>query len=220
MSARTGLILTLGLAVLLVACAGPGSRDTASRPPTPAQVEAKLLTLDDLGAGWRAGQAINSADLSSVTESIPCSDVTIDPVVAKRLKAVTGIQFEPADRSYKHLIQLAMTGASAQLANDLRKLFAAMDSCAVKASASPGTAKLTLNRFTVPQLGDQRAAYVMITRESAGSRWYVRNAIVRVGPVAIAFGLAEILATPDAGPQISDDWFQRHLRTAVARFGT
>ena len=219
MSARLRLILTLGLALVLGACGGQGTRSTASRPPTPAQVQAKLLALDDLGAGWRAGQEINSADLSSVTESIPCSDVRIDPAVAKRLTAITGIQFEPADRSYKHVIQLAMTGTPARLASDLRTLFAAMDSCAANGSAGPGAAKVTVRRFVIPKLGDQRAAYVMTAVESASAHWYVRNAIVRTGPIAIAFGLTEILPTPDTEPQISDQWFQQHLRTAVDKLG-
>lgn len=218
MRSRVRSILVLGFAVVLAACGSGGTKSAATKPPSPAQLQARLLGAADVGSDWKLGQAINSADLASVQQSIPCVDVAVNPAVAKRLTAVTGIQFEPADRSYKHLIQLGMTGHPAQLDSDLQALFAAMDSCAT-ASATPGTATSTVKRFTVPQLGDQRAAYVMTSKVSARSSatWYVRNAVVRVGPVAVALGLTEILATPQDKPTIGDDFFLRLLQTAVAR---
>jgi hypothetical protein len=79
---------------------------------------------------------------------------------------------------------------------------------------------LTVKRLSIPDLGDQRAAFVMTgLDESAGSSatWYVRNAAVRVGPVAIMLGLTEILATPQDKPQISDESFVQLVQTAVGK---
>ena len=208
--------LITGLTLVLGACGSGGTKGAATKPPTKAEVQAKLLTLTDVGKDWKAGQAINAADLASVTQAASCGNVTLEPAVAERLTAVTGIQFEPVDRSYKHLIQLAMTGEAKQLDSDLQTLFAGIDTCAATASAAPGSTA-NVKRLNIPQLGDQRAAYVMTSRQSTQSTatWYVRDAIVRVGPVAVAIGLVEILPTAQDKPTISDASFLRLLQTGV-----
>ncbi len=176
--------------------------------------------MSDIEAGWQGGQAITPEDLSSVGQSIPCSELTLDPAVAKRLTAVTGIQFEPTDHSRKHLIELVITGQPKQLADDLQTLFGAMDSCSTKTATTTGTAKLTVKEFAIPSLGDQQAAYVMTdTADSAGA-FYVRNAIVRFGSVAVALGLLEVVPTAQATPQISDATFVKILKTAADRLRT
>lgn len=220
-------ILVLAFTVVLAACGSGKTGGKATTPPvtavtTPstAQLQARLLTVSDVGSSWNVGPAINSEDLSSVTQSIPCPDAAINPTIAKRLTAVTGIQFEPADRSYKHMIELAITGDPARLDSDLQTLFGALDACATTTSTATGTTKLTVKRLSIPDLGDQRAAFVMTgLDESAGSSatWYVRNAAVRVGPVAIMLGLTEILATPQDKPQISDESFVQLVQTAVGK---
>jgi hypothetical protein len=212
------LILILAFTVVLAACSSGGTGGAATTPPSPSEVQARLVAASDLGSDWKLGEDINATDLSSVRHSIPCPDVQVDPAIAKRLTAVTGIQFDPAKHAYKHLIELAITGDPEQLHSDVQSLVAAMDSCATTAAATPAM-RLTVKRLAIPQLGDQRAAYVMIARESAHSTtaWYIRNAMVRVGPVAIAFGLMEIVGTPKDKPTISDETFVHLLQTAVAK---
>lgn len=225
MRLRVGLVAgALTLSMALVACgsgtssktgaptttAAPtttGAPTTTAAPtttvPTAAQLQARLLGAGDVGAGWQVGGSINPEDLSSIGHANPCGNDKIDPAVAKRLTAVTGVQFEPTDHSYKHFIELVLTGDPAQLGSDLHALMAALDSCpAVK-------------DLSIPKLGDQQAAYVITDAESANAVWHVRNAVVRVGPVAVAVGMTEILPSAQARPQISDDTFVKVLRTAV-----
>lgn len=222
MRSRVRFILGLGFVLVLAACSSNGTGGKTSTTTTAtlsaAQLQPKLLTLADVGSAWKAGEAINTEDLSSVAQSLPCGDSALEPTVAKRLTAVTGVQFEPADRSYKHLIELVITGRPEQLHGDLQALFATMEMCPTTAS-SPSASTPTVTKLTIPALGDQRAAYVLIGAESAGSptTWYVRDAAVRVGSVAITFGLTEILSSPQDKPQISDATFVQLLQTAVGK---
>lgn len=219
MRSRVGLpVIMLGLSVALVACGSGTTRQTVAPSttiPSTAQLEARLLDVGDVGAGWKVGPAINPQDLSSVSQSIPCSDVTIDPSVAKRLTAVTGIQFEPRDGSSRQMIELVITGESKQLDSDLQALIGAMDSCSAKTATTSATSKLTVQKFAIPKLGDQQAAYVMTDSADSAGAFYVRSAIIRVGSIAVAFGLTEVVATPQDKPQISDDTFVKILKTAV-----
>lgn len=208
--------LVLGLAVVVMGCGNDGRTSTTAVPAS--KLGAMLLEARDVGAGWQVGSDVNDADFSDATK-MPCADVTMDPTIAKRLTPVTGIQFEPTDRSYRHIIEFAVTGDAARLDADLRALFAAMESCSTVTSTTPGT--LTVERLTIPELGDQRAAYTLTGTESpdATMTWYVRNADVRVGPVAIELGLTEILSTPEEAPHVSDGDFVKLLETAVAKLG-
>lgn len=215
----------LVVSVLLAAC-GNGGGTTPTTPsttvttPSTTQLHARLLAVGDLGAGWKLAAPINAADLASIGQSIPCPHNALRPAVAKRLRAVTGIQFEPTDRSYKHVIELVITGDPAQLGADLQRLFAAMDSCAAATSIANRALKLTVTRLELPRLGDQQAGFA--SKAQVGSprsprSWYARSAFVRVGPVAVVLGLTEILATSQSEPQISNDSFRQLLRTAVGR---
>lgn len=227
MRTRIGLVASSGLALLLVACGSgtnnqtnPSTNIPSTSTMSTAQIQARLLAVADVGAGWQIGQAITPEDLSSLATSVPCPGPTVSPAVAQRLAAVAGVQFEPTDQSYKHLIELVLNGESKQLDSDLQALFDAMDSCSALASTATGT-KLTVQKLAVPKLGDQQAAYVMTDVESPDSTatWYIRNAVVRVGSDAIAVGLAEILATPQDKPQISDETFGKILDSAVGKLG-
>jgi hypothetical protein len=175
-----------------------------------------LLDVGDVGAGWQVGPDVNDADFSDATK-IPCSDVAINPTIAARLTPVAGVQFEPTDRSYKHLIEFAVVGEPARLDADLQAFFGAMESCTTVASTDQGP--FTVEELALPRLGDQRAAFVLTGTESPDTlaTWYVRDAAVRVGPVAIEIGLTEILSTPDEAPSISDTEFLRLVETAVAK---
>lgn len=136
-----------------------------------------------------------------------------DPALASRLTAVTGIQFEPTDHSYKHLIELVVTGDPAQLGADLQKFISAMDSCAAKTATSTATSKLTVKQMAIPQLGDQRVAYLTITPVN-GAAFYGRGAMVRFRSVAVVVGLTEGLYSPRGTPQISDSTFVSIVKTA------
>ena len=223
---RIGLVASSGLVLLLVACGSGTNNQTTPSTNIPststmstAQIQQRLLTAADVGAAWRVGQSITPEDLSSLSTSVPCPGPTVSPAVAQRLTAVTGVQFEPTDQSYKHLIELVLSGEPKQLDSDLQALFEAMDSCSALASTATGATKLTIQKLAVPKLGDQQAAYVMTDTESPDSTatWYVRNAVVRVGSTGVAVGLAEILATPQDKPQISDETFGKILESAVGK---
>lgn len=225
MQAQMRSLLAVALGVVLAACGSGGGGKTTTPStttvPTPSatQLQARLLSVRDVGAGWKLGSPINAADLASIGKSVPCPGNALSPAVAERLTAVTGIQFEPTDHSYKHLIELVITGDPAQLANDLQSLFKAMDACATAASTAPGTRKVTVTKLQLPPLGDQQGGYAAAARVGSAHSsgiWYARNAAVRTGPVAVVLGLTEILA-PQTRPQISDAAFVDLLRTAVGK---
>jgi hypothetical protein len=218
---RATVIAILGLVVALVACGDDGTTSQPTTTLSMAELQAKLLDVGGVGAGWQLGHAVNDADLSDATQ-IPCEGVTLDPAVTQRLTPVTGIQFEPTDRSYKHLIEFALTGDPKQLESDLQTYFATLEKCSTVTTTTPAAPALTINKLTVPKLGDQRAAYVITGKESPGSdtTWYGRSAAVRVGSIAIELGLTEILSATQDKPQISDDAFVKILQTAVAKLSS
>ena len=215
----------LGLTAALVACgsAGPASRTAATASSTTgtisaAQLTARLLSAAAVGAGWQVGSPINPLDLASFGQ-VPCDEATLDPAVTTRLTATTGIQFEPSDGSYKHLIELVVVGDPQRLAADLTTLLGAIESC----GGAPSTKAKNgmLHKLTVPALGEQRAAYVGSIGESPGSpiTWYGRFGFVRVGSVAVSLGLTEILASTQDKPHVSDGEYVLLLKAAVAMLG-
>ncbi len=226
MFARVSLVALLGLVGALVGCSDDeAARDTTSAttvsvettvPLTPEQLDAMLLDASDVGAAWQLGPAVTDADLADASQ-IPCPDTAIDPGVTDRLTPVTGVQFEPVDHSSKHLIEFAVTGQPEQLDGDLQVLFDSMDACAATTPTTIGTGSLTVDPLTIPELGDQRAAYTLIGVESPDETWYIRNAEVRVGAIAVEVGLTEILQPPDNEPSISDAEFIQLIQTAVAK---
>jgi hypothetical protein len=179
--------------------------------------QARLLTVSDLGTGWQPGAAINASDLAAFAQ-LPCEQSSLEPAVAKRLTAVTGVQFDPSDRSYKQLIELVVTGAPSQLDRDLRSLFDGIAACSGEAASS---AKVIVKSLSIPPLGDQRAAY-SITQSgssSAATTLCVRVGYVRLGSVAVALGLADFQATARGGSLLSDGTYVQFLKTAVAKLG-
>jgi hypothetical protein len=94
-------------------------------------------------------------------------------------------------------------------------MFEAMDACAATTPTSTDAGSLTVEPLTIPELGDQRAAYTLIGVESPDTTWYVRDASVRVGSIAIELALTEILQTPEDEPATSDAEFNQLLETAV-----
>ncbi|HET6916822.1 MAG TPA: hypothetical protein VFH56_12090 [Acidimicrobiales bacterium] len=207
----------MSLTAVVVACAS-GTTSKATPSTSPAQLQARLLTASDVGTGWQVGPPINGEDLSSVGQSIPCSDVPMDPAVTKRPTAVTGVQFEPTDHSSKHLIELLITGDAKQLVADMQTLTGAMDFCSTKTMTTMENAKLTVKKLTLPKVGDQQAAYTVTDTADSTGTFYVRNAIARVGSVAVAIGLTEIMATPQSTPEINNDTFATILKTGVNKF--
>lgn len=182
------------------------------------QLDERLLDASDVGPTWQPGPPITDADLTDATQ-IPCPDTAINPTIAARLTPITGVQFEPVDQSAQHLIEFAVTGQPEQLDADLQVLFDAMDACAATTPTTIGTGSLTVERLTIPELGDQRAAYALIGVESPEATWYVRDAEVRVGSVAVEVSLTEILHAADDEPSVSDDEFGQLVQTAVDELG-
>ena len=233
MRARTSSIVVIGLAVVLGAC-GSSTKTGQTTTPTSTtsattttlstpQLRAKMLDGSDVGAFWKVGNPVNPMDLSGFAQ-IPCPNITVDPAVAKRLTGDTGVQFEPTDGSYKHMIEMALTGEPGQLDSDLQQFIDAMNACAASlasASTTSGTQTLSGTKLPIPALGDQRGAWVGYATESPGSqaRWYIRNAVVRVGSTAIGLGLTEILFTPKDTPKFSNAEFVQILETAVNKIG-
>jgi hypothetical protein len=229
MRSRVSFIAVLVLVVTLGACGDNGTtgKATAPTPSGPAttlssaQLDKMLLDAGDVGADWQVGPGLNDQDLSDFAQ-IPCPDSAVNPTIAKRLTPATGVQFEPADHSRKHMIEFLLTGDAQRLDRDLQALSGAMEACSTATSTTSDTgATSKVEKLAIPELGDQRAAYVITVTGSPDSQatWYVRSAVVRVGSVATSLGLTEILPTPQAQPQISDEEFVKILKTAVAKLG-
>ena len=225
MGARAGFIAVLGLLVAVVACGDNGTASkttptsTVSTTPTTMStewLEAMLLDVSDVGTGWQVGADVNAADFSDSTQ-VPCNDVPMDPAVTKRLTPLAGIQFEPTDHSYKHLIEFLVPGDPNQLESDLQAFFGAMESCSTGTPTPTGTGMVTVEKLIIPSLGDQRAAYAITGAESADATWYVRSAAVRIGSVAAEVGLTEVLSTPQGKPTMSDTEFVDLVQTAAAK---
>lgn len=217
----TAVTVTLGAA----ACGGDDSTGSTTAAPvtalaattvSPADLDAMLLTATDVGEDWTEGHTIGPEDLSSFAQ-LPCPDSALNPLIVDRLTAVTGVQFDPVDRSSQHVLELLVTGEPARLSTDLELLAeAALAPCAVDGSTSAGAGGVTVEPMSIPALGDQRMAYTARASESTtGPTWYVRIAVVRVGSVALQLGLTEILATSHGDAHVSDGEFARLLETAV-----
>jgi hypothetical protein len=235
MFTRVRLIAVLGLVGALFACGddGPSGKTTTATSPGPAittttdssttttavptaQLDSMLLDVGDVGEGWQVGPAVTEADFSDAVQ-FPCDDMALNPTIIERLTPVTGIQFEPTDGSYNHLIEFLVTGDPQRLALDLQVYFEGMEACAATTPTTMGSGTLTVARFTIPVLGDQRAAYVLTGVESPDATWYVRSAEVRVGSIATGVALTEILSTPDAEPTVTDAEYVHLLETAVTK---
>ena len=235
MRAGMSLIAVLGLIGGLYACGDDGPSGNTRTPtssvpaitPTTstsastttisiAQLDSMLLDIGDVGAGWQLGPQVTDADFSDSVQ-FPCNDMALNPTIIERLTPITGVQFEPIDGSNKHLIEFLVTGDPGRLALDLQFYFEGMEACAATTPTTTGTGTLTVEPFTIPELGDQRAAYVLTGVESPDATWYIRSAEVRVGSVAIQVALTEILSTPDDEPTVADAEYIQLLNTAVAK---
>lgn len=225
MRVRWSLLAALGLLVVVAGCGTSGETSTPTSTTSTtsattttvsaAQLDARLLDVSDVGAGWQVGAAVNAADFVDATR-IPCG-APMDAAIAQRLTPVAGVQFEPTDQSYKHLIEFAVTGEPTQLESDLQTFWRVVESCSTVPSSSLG--QLTIEKLAIPALGDQRTAFTLRGTEAADgtATWHVRDAAVRVGSTAIELGLAEIVSTPQETPQISDAEFVTLLETAVGK---
>lgn len=180
------------------------------------ELEALLLEVDDVGVEWKLGSPINLMDLTMSAEL--CADVVLDRELAQRLNGDTGVQFEPVDGSYRHLMEQLNVEEPGRLSLDLQAFFDAASECVDVAPDTPGTSVPTMEQLALPLLGDQRQGFVYMGLESTdGPVWFVRTAIVRVGQVAVMVSLTEILDTPDQAPTTSDDEFVALVERAVDR---
>ena len=225
MFTRIGVVAVVGLVGALVGCGsddsagGSTSSSAAVETTVPISVDvlsSMLLEVGDVGAGWQAGPEITDADLADATQ-LPCPDTAINPTIADRLTPATGVQFEPDDQSYRHLVQFIVNGSPDRLAADLQVFHDAMDACAATTPTSTDTGSLTVSRLSIPELGDQGAGYLLVGVESPDAVWYVRQASVRIGGIAVQVGLTEILQSPQNEPAITDAEFFALLEAAVAK---
>lgn len=224
MRSRLCVVAVLGLALVPLGCGDKEQTATTSAPttsttttiPSVDQLQPMLLAASDVGASWQVGHAVTDADFADSVQ-VPCDSAALDPVVAQRLRAVTGRQFEPTDNSYKHLMQMFTIGESGQLAADFDAYRASIDTC--PAGGTWNNAPVTTEKLTIPDLGDQRAAYTVAAADSAESQitWYIRSAMVRVDGVIVGLGLTEVLSSPDQQPAISDAEYVALLEKAVAK---
>lgn len=235
--------VVVGLLVALVACGsdatdGPAAVATSTTPGTTAapttvapttlapttsapsgDVTAMLLTVADVGDGWQQASPVGEADFDDSWQ-IPCDDVAINPMFVDRLRPSAGIQFEPIDGSYRHLIQMVTTGAADELAPALDAYTGAVASCGSEALWFG--AVVTVTPLDLGELGDQRAAYTVVASEGDGTNpmsLHQRNAVVRVGDHIVTIGLVEVLDGEGAQLTVSDAQFSDLVRTAVAKFG-
>lgn len=216
-------LAVIGLAATSAGCGTDETTSTTTAQTTTtmsvAALEQLLLTVDDLGAGWVAGEPINEADLADSVQ-VPCPDQAINPTIAARLRAQTAVQFDAADASYQHLIEFVVSGETTRLTADLDIWFEAFTACATSTtSAGSDPRLLTVEPLTLPELGDQRIGFVIDGREAATDTavWHGHTALVRVGNVAVSVGLIEVLDSLDAEPAIDDAAFIAIVETAVAR---
>jgi len=230
---RMSALAVLALVAATVACGDDGATTSATTTSaatttvstattlTTTQLEAMLLGVADAGSGWKVGSPVNEMDFAD-SMKFPCPDTAMNPTIVARITPTVGVQFEPADGSYKHIIEMMVSGEPQRLDADLGFYFEGMRACAASTVTSTTTADgeaLTLEDFALPALGDQRMATLGTGRESADSDalWYVRSAVVRVGSVAVMVGLTEILSGSQTTPTISDADFVRLVTTAVER---
>lgn len=182
-------------------------------------VSAMLLTVDDVWAGWQEASPVGEADFDDSWQ-IPCDDVAINPTFVDVLRPSAGIQFEPSDGSYRHLMQMVTTGAADELAPALDAYIGAVTSCGSEALWFG--AVVTVDPLDLGELGDQRAAYTVVASEGDGSNPMAlnqRTASVRVGDHVVTLGLVEVLEGEGAELTVSDAQFVDLVRTAVAKFG-
>jgi hypothetical protein len=208
-------VLVLAMCAAMPACGDDGSSGASTL--TAEQLQTRLLTVTDAGAGWQQAGPVGEADFDDAGQ-IPCENMALNPTIRDRLRPVTGVQFEPADTSSKHLIEFAVSEDPDRLRADLDARFGAMDAC-VKAPAGTGSGAVQLTTFDVPKVGDQRAGYRMVATVAPDNVWLVRTATVRVGARAITLGLTEIVPTPTATPTIGDADFRRLVETAAKKVG-
>ena len=152
--------------------------------------------------------------------SMPCPDTAVNPTILARVRPLVGVQYDAPDGSYRHLLELGITGVPDRLAADLEVVDEAMRACA---ASSPTAEGVTVRAISLPALGDQRAGWAMTAEQRDGAEavtWQVRSATVRRGSVAVRIGLTEILDRPSTPPSITDEAFVAIVRTAVATIGS
>jgi hypothetical protein len=211
MRTRIGFIGAFALAAATVACGDDNGTSTGTTAPTTATVV--LLTVGDVGSVWKLSNAVNDADYADAFQ-MPCADTALNPTIKARLTPTSGVQFEPVDHGYQHLIEMVVTGEAARLDADLAIYIEALQAC----SANPSADLLSYDQMMVLDMGDQSATFEATAYESGstGPVWYTRTSIVRVGGVAITLGLSEVLDNKDLAPAINDDEYVRILEAAVA----
>lgn len=221
MKTMTRSVALAAVFTALAACGGGGTSSSGPTETVPAAtLQTKMLTVADVGAAWKLGHEVTELDFGDATKS-PCEDAGLNPTIAARLTPVAGVQFEPVDGSYRHLIEFAVTGEVARLTTDVQLFAEGYELCNGK-PADGGTAGVTITKLTIPKLGDQRYAYTVFAKLSPDEPtvWYGRSVLVRVGTVMVTVGLTEILDSPAAKPTVTDAALVTIVEKAVAHLTT
>jgi len=200
------------------ATTGAATTTAASGTTVDSGLSAKLLTAADLGSAWELGEPVNEMDLTMNAEV--CKGVVLDAELAARLNGQTGVQFQPTDRSSKHLMVQIITGEAGQLASDLDAYAAALKTCPVDPVGAEDTF-LSVEDITLPAWGEQAHGIAVRAQESGnGAVWFVRFIQVRVGGEAVGLGLTEILGSATAAPAFTDADLIGWAEKAVAKLST
>lgn len=196
-----------------VTTAGPGD-----------ELQAMLLTVSDLGTSWKLGSPINEADLSDLANQIaePCPGTAMNPTIAARLAPHHAVQFEASDGGPLMIMATIVAGEGGKLTGDVAAYIGSVQGCIDAGPITPeptdglaGT--IVYTAIALPELGDQRFAWLATSPEPAEGTWYGRNAVVQVGDVAISVGLLEVISSTDGTPTVSDAEFIDMVKTATER---
>ena len=175
-----------------------------------------------MGSGWKPETEITAADLGGIGE-LPCSgvpDLAINPTIAARLVAATGIILSPTDGTPRGIKEILVTGEPDRLARDLEAVIgAATDNCIGKDLVTKDNEKIRMEVLALDGFGDQRSAITVMVGEPPDyqSTWRGYQAIVRVGSVAIMISAFEVMGTPDAKPVMDAAGFVRLVEQAVSK---
>jgi hypothetical protein len=187
-----------------------------------ADLRERLLTAGEVGAGWKPETEITAADLGGIGE-LPCSgvpDLAINPTIAARLVAATGIIMSPTDGTPRGIKEILVTGEPDRLSRDLDAVIGATtDNCIGKDLVTKDHEKVRMEVVALDGIGDQRSAVTVTVGEPPDyqSTWRGYQAVVRVGPVAMMISTFQVMGTPDAKPVMDEAGFVALVKQAVAK---
>ena len=189
------LLLTMTLSLMFVVSCGDDDEPTASLDPTGGEVtiptaeelDAAVLTLDDLGEGWtdyRHG-VLTAED----REMMPTLDLCPE-AGEQAVQAVAGLVWQayahanhPLDDPTAYPLNVQQYLVAADL-DEAESVFAALrDGSEICFEQGPTVTEdgetLTATPMALPELGDESFGYEVVVAEPTGMQWDIREVIVR-----------------------------------------